>query len=161
MPAEKRDPHRIALGMIETRGVIGTVEAGDAMVKASGVLLVGREYVGGGYATVMCRGDVGSVKAAVEAGAAAARRVGELITVHIIPKPDAQVEWIVPSFEWQWLPPWQKHGRAQPVNFESMTVSELRRLARETPRIGLRGRELNFADKTTLIDALRKAGRGL
>jgi ethanolamine utilization protein EutM len=86
-----------ALGLIETRGLIGSVEAADAMVKAANVVLIGKEYIGAGYVTVMCRGDVGAVKAAVDAGAAAARRVGELISVHVIPRPHAEVERILPK----------------------------------------------------------------
>src|ERR1700736_1532743 len=85
-----------ALGLIETRGLIGSVEAADAMVKAANVVLIGKEYIGAGYVTVMCRGDVGAVKAAVDAGAAAARRVGELISVHVIPRPHTEVERILP-----------------------------------------------------------------
>jgi len=86
-----------ALGLIETRGLIGSVEAADAMVKAANVTLVGKEFIGAGYVTVMVRGDVGAVKAATEAGAAAARRVGELIAVHVIPRPHAEVERILPK----------------------------------------------------------------
>ena len=86
-----------ALGMIETKGLVGAIEAADAMVKAANVHLVGRELVGGGLVTVVVRGDVGAVKAAVDAGAAAAKRVGELISVHVIPRPHAEVEMIVPS----------------------------------------------------------------
>ena len=86
-----------ALGMIETRGLIGAVEAADAMVKTAYVVLVGKEYIGAGYVTVMVRGDVGAVKAATDAGAAAARRVGELISVHVIPRPHAEVERILPK----------------------------------------------------------------
>jgi len=86
-----------ALGMVETRGLIGSVEAADAMVKAANVVLVGKEYIGQGYVTVLVRGDVGAVKAATDAGAAAARRVGELIAVHVIPRPHAEVERILPK----------------------------------------------------------------
>jgi len=86
-----------ALGMIETRGLIGAVEAADAMVKAANVALVGKEYIGAGYVTVLVRGDVGAVKAATDAGAAAARRVGELIAVHVIPRPHAEVERLLPK----------------------------------------------------------------
>ena len=86
-----------ALGMIETKGLIGAVEAADAMVKAANVVLVGKEYIGAGYVTVLVRGDVGAVKAATDAGAAAARRVGELISVHVIPRPHADVERILPK----------------------------------------------------------------
>jgi ethanolamine utilization protein EutM len=86
-----------ALGLIETRGLIGAVEAADAMVKTANVILIGKEYIGAGYVTVMVRGDVGAVKAATDAGAAAARRVGELISVHVIPRPHAEVEKILPK----------------------------------------------------------------
>lgn len=88
-----------ALGMVETRGLVGSVEAADAMVKAANVTLVGKEHVGGGLVTVMVRGDVGAVKAATEAGAAAADRVGELISVHVIPRPHTEVEMILPSVQ--------------------------------------------------------------
>ena len=81
-----------ALGMIETKGFVGAVEAADAMVKAANVVLVGREYIGAGYVTVLVRGDVGAVKAATDAGAAAARRVGELVSVHVIPRPHVELE---------------------------------------------------------------------
>ena len=86
-----------ALGMVETKGLVGAIEAADAMVKAANVLLVGKEQVGGGLVTVMVRGDVGAVKAATDAGAAAAERVGELISVHVIPRPHNEVESILPS----------------------------------------------------------------
>jgi ethanolamine utilization protein EutM len=86
-----------ALGMVETKGLIGSIEAADAMVKAANVVLVGKEYIGAGYVTVLVRGDVGAVKAATDAGAAAARRVGELVSVHVIPRPHAEVEKILPK----------------------------------------------------------------
>jgi microcompartment protein CcmL/EutN len=86
-----------ALGLVETKGLIGSVEAADAMVKAANVVLIGKEYIGAGYVTVMVRGDVGAVKAATDAGAAAARRVGELISVHVIPRPHSEVERILPK----------------------------------------------------------------
>jgi len=85
-----------ALGMIETRGLIGAIEAADAMVKTANVILIGKEYIGAGYVTVMARGDVGAIKAATDAGAAAARRVGELVSVHVIPRPHADVERVLP-----------------------------------------------------------------
>ena len=81
-----------ALGLIETRGFVGAIEAADAMVKAANVKLVGKEKTGSGLVTVMVRGDVGAVKAAIEAGGEAARRVGELVSVHIIPRPHQDVE---------------------------------------------------------------------
>ena len=86
-----------ALGLIETIGLIGAIEAADAMVKTALVTLIGTEQIGAGYVTVMVRGDVGAVKAATDAGAAAARRVGELVSVHVIPRPPADVERILPS----------------------------------------------------------------
>jgi ethanolamine utilization protein EutM len=81
-----------ALGMIETRGLVGAIEAADAMGKAAKVTLMGKEYIGGGYVTVLARGDVAAVKAATDAGAAAARRVGELVSVHVIPRPHEDVD---------------------------------------------------------------------
>ena len=86
-----------ALGMIETKGLVGAIEAADAMVKAANVTLIGKEQVGAGLVTVMVRGDVGAVKAATDAGAAAAENVGELISVHVIPRPHAEVEVILPK----------------------------------------------------------------
>src|SRR6187455_1221086 len=85
-----------ALGMIETRGLIGAIEAADAMVKAANVVVIGKEYIGAGYVTVLARGDVGAIKAATDAGAAAARRVGELVSVHVIPRPHADVDRVLP-----------------------------------------------------------------
>ena len=86
-----------ALGMIETKGLIGSIEAADAMVKAANVKLIGKVHVGGGLVTVMVRGDVGAVKSATDAGAAAASRVGELMSVHVIPRPHEDVEMILPT----------------------------------------------------------------
>ena len=84
-----------ALGMVETRGLIGAVEAADTMVKAANVKLIGKEQVGGGFVTVMVRGDVGAVQAATDAGAEAAKSVGELVSVHVIPRPHSDVEAIL------------------------------------------------------------------
>lgn len=86
-----------ALGMIETKGLVGSIEAADAMVKAANVSLIGKVHVGGGLVTVMVRGDVGAVKAATDAGAAAAERVGELLSIHVIPRPHSDVEMILPN----------------------------------------------------------------
>ena len=92
-----------SLGMIETKGLIGAIEAADAMVKSANVQLVGKEQVGGGLVTVMVRGDVGAVKAATDAGAAAAEKVGELVSVHVIARPHTEVDAILP------------HGRLNPA----------------------------------------------
>ena len=89
----------LALGMIETKGLVGAVEAADAMVKAANVTLIGKVLVGGGLVTVMVRGDVGAVKAATEAGGAAADRVGELLSVHVIPRPHNEVEYTLPTLD--------------------------------------------------------------
>ena len=88
-----------AFGMVETKGLVGAVEAADAMVKAANVKLVGKVHVGGGLVTVFVRGDVGAVKAATDAGAAAAEKVGELISVHVIPRPHSDIEYILPKLE--------------------------------------------------------------
>ena len=85
-----------ALGMIETKGLVGAIEAADAMVKAANVKLVGYEKIGSGLVTVMVRGDVGAVKAAADAGAAAAKKVGEVVSIHVIPRPHTDVEKILP-----------------------------------------------------------------
>ena len=99
-PRQERSRNQMAntnaLGMVETKGLVGAIEAADAMVKAANVQLVGKEQVGGGLVTVMVRGDVGAVKAATDAGAAAAEKVGELISVHVIPRPHAEVDHILP-----------------------------------------------------------------
>ena len=86
-----------ALGLIETKGLVGAIEAADAMVKAANVTLIGKENIGSGLVTVMARGDVGAVKASVEAGASAAKRVGELVSAHVIPRPHDEVEDILPK----------------------------------------------------------------
>ncbi len=90
------EKNTIALGMIETKGLIASIEAMDQMLKAANVKIAGKEHVTGGYVAVMVRGDVGAVKAAVDAGAAAAQRIGELISVHVIPRPHTEVESILP-----------------------------------------------------------------
>jgi len=86
-----------ALGLVETRGLVASIEAADAMVKAANVYLVGKEHVGGGLVTVLVRGDVGAVKAATDAGAAAAQRVGELVSVHVIPRLHSEGQEILPA----------------------------------------------------------------
>lgn len=87
----------IALGMVETKGIVGAIEAADAMVKAANVTLIGKVKIGGALVTVMVRGDVGAVKASVDAGAAAAERVGEIISCHVIPRPHPELEQILPK----------------------------------------------------------------
>jgi microcompartment protein CcmL/EutN len=89
----------LALGLVETKGLVASIEAADAMVKAANVGLIGKVHVGGGLVTVMVRGDVGAVKAATDAGAAAAAKVGELVSVHVIPRPHSDVEFILPTLK--------------------------------------------------------------
>jgi ethanolamine utilization protein EutM len=86
-----------AIGLIETKGLVGSIEAADAMVKAANVKLLGEERIGGGFVTVIVEGDVGAVKAATEAGAAAAKRIGELVSVHVIPRPHEELNKILPA----------------------------------------------------------------
>lgn len=88
-----------ALGMVETKGLVGAIEAADAMVKSANVTLVGYEKIGSGLVTVMVRGDVGAVKASTDAGAAAAEKVGEIVSIHVIPRPHSDVEKILPHME--------------------------------------------------------------
>ena len=90
------NPELIALGMIETKGLIGSIEAADAMVKAAKVELIGHQQIGGGYVTTIVRGDVASVRAAVEAGVRAAEKVGELVSSHVIPRPHKNVDTALP-----------------------------------------------------------------
>ena len=90
---------KLALGMVETRGLIGSIEAADAMVKAADVHLIGKEQIGSGLVTVMVRGDVGAVQAATDAGAAAGSKLGELVSVHVIPRPHGDVEKILPALK--------------------------------------------------------------
>lgn len=96
-PKGEKSMEQKALGMIETRGLVGAIEAADAMVKAANVEMIGKEMIGSGLVTVMVRGDVGAVKAATEAGAAAAKRVGEVVSIHVIPRPHDEVETILPG----------------------------------------------------------------
>ena len=99
-PAVKKEEKRMsqeALGMVETRGLVAAIEAADAMTKSAEVRLVGTEKIGSGLVTVMVRGDVGAVKAAVESGTAAASKLGELVAAHVIPRPHTDVEKILPS----------------------------------------------------------------
>ncbi|MGG7620041.1 BMC domain-containing protein [Bacillus coreaensis] len=90
---------RDSLGMIETKGMVGAIEAADAMTKAANVTLVGYEKIGSGLITVMVRGDVGAVKAATDAGASAAERVGEVVSVHVIARPHSEIERLIPKIE--------------------------------------------------------------
>lgn len=181
-----------ALGMIETRGLVASIEAADAMVKAANVSLQCKEHVGGGLVTVMVRGDVGAVKAAVDAGAAAAERVGELVSVHVIPRPHGEVEGILGSCCEDSAPPpppvpqpdpdpvpeapvselepellsaaeVDEEDPAElgvapeeltPAVLEEMTVVRLRAVARQIGLTSMTRKEIRFAKKEELLDAI-------
>lgn len=188
-----------ALGMIETRGLVASIEAADAMVKAANVTLTCKEHVGGGLVTVMVRGDVGAVKAAVDAGAAAAERVGELVSVHVIPRPAGDLEPIlggsgpeeaepsprppvpapapapapVPEPEpepvtseevpvEETAEPEEETGAADPDHLYTeeemagMTVAQLRTAARTIRIDNMTKKEIRFAKKDELVEAIRK-----
>ena len=174
-----------ALGMIETRGLVAAIEAADAMVKAANVTLLCEERVGGGLVTVLVQGDVGAVKAATDAGAAAAERVGQLISVHVIPRPHQEVGGMlgladpqdpVPAAE---EPPKQPEPKPQPepqpdpeaeeepeeavdasaltpAALEEMTVVKLRAVARQVGLDSMTRKEIRFAKKEELVEALNR-----
>jgi ethanolamine utilization protein EutM len=145
-----------AIGMIETRGLVGAVEAADAMMKAAQVTLLGSDKTGGGLIVVSVSGDVAAVKAAVEAGITAAERVGELFSSHVIPRPDAQT-------------PQLFQNKAQTSNPEDLTFADikatpvrtLRRLARNYPDFPIQGREISKANKQLLVEKFSEYLEGL
>ncbi len=167
-----------ALGMIETKGLVGSIVAADAMLKAANVVLTGRTFVGGGLVTVTVRGDVGAVKAAVDAGASAAGRVGELVSVHVIPRPAEGVEGILdpiggapapacaespcPAAEPAEALPDEKPQIAEtaPASAESLqklTVGKLRSIARNTEGIAMSRRAILYAKKEDLVSQILRA----
>ncbi len=161
-----------ALGMIETRGLVGAIEAADAMIKAANVALIGKVHAEGGLVAVMVRGEVGAVKAATDAGAAAAKMVGELFAVHVIPRPDGEVEAILPRPPAAGPPlpavackcdPLAASAPVPPVfspeDLAALSVGELRRLARSIPDLPIKGRNITLATKAQLLEAIAKAGR--
>lgn len=174
----------IALGMVETRGLVGSIEAADAMLKAARVTLIGNERIGGGYTTVLVRGEVGAVKAATDAGASAAKKVGELVSVHVIPRPHDQVEAILPPLS----PPPEESGdgpapprpKAGPgrggpapaaperlpdaAAAAKLSVADLRHVARliakDDPSFPLKGRRISAANRDEILPlVLRFLGR--
>ena len=145
-----------ALGLIETRGLVGAIEAADAGLKASPVELLGTERVDAALVTVLFSGDTASVKAAVDAGAAAAERVGQLVSVHVIPRPDPQLDALEHDDE-------DGGGsaaapRRSPQRLEEMKVVELRHRARQTQNFPLKGRELSRANRDELLALFRRLG---
>jgi len=174
-----------ALGMIETKGLVASIEAADSMVKAANVRLIGKVHIGGGYVTVMVRGDVAAVKAAVDAGTAAAKRTGEFISVHVIPRPHSEVEAILPEEpglkkdlhkNTEEDPDNSATQKVKPAEVKTVSVSnedgsdvqgsmreldkksvpELRKIAREFNDLTIAGREISKANKSKLLDELRR-----
>lgn len=163
-----------ALGLIEVRGLVGSIEASDAMVKAADVRLVGKIPVGGGLVTVMASGDVGAIKAAVDAGAEAACRVSEVISVSVIPKPHSDIEMLLPRPVYAELlisaeirdvgssgsseRPRKKECTPQKrTELDRLTVNELRKIARATAGVQIKGREISQATKAKLVEELLRA----
>lgn len=147
----------LALGMIETRGLIGAIEAADAMVKASQVRIRSLERITAAYCTVHITGDVAAVRSAVDAGAAAAERVGQLVSTHVIPHPDEAVWGVIGGKR-----PHSSSGgtagntrRGGGRSLDDMTVRELRALARNTPDFPIHGREIAGANKETLLASFK------
>ena len=140
-----------ALGMIETKGLVASIEAADSMVKAANVRLLDKTLVGGGLVTVMVIGDVGAVKAATDAGAAAAERVGELISVHVIPRPHLELSGILTDV----CPQGKKEPDAALSELQEMTVVNLRHYARQIEGLGIAGRDISKANKETLLKEIK------
>lgn len=171
-----------ALGMVETRGLVGSIEAADVMVKTANVALLGTEYIRNGLVTVQVIGEVAAVKAAVEAGAAAAQRVGQLVSTHVIPRPSDEIEYILKQRTPASSPPESltaavqsdvPEGEEEEFDFvasnddaeyksqlDAMTVHQLRTLARNTDGLSIQGREISMANKDVLIHELMKKRTG-
>jgi len=146
-----------ALGLIETRGLVGAIEAADAGVKAASVTLAGREYADAGLVTVAFRGETAAVKAAVDAGAAAAERVGQLVSVHVIPQPDTELD--VLAEEMEEGPAENGNGQAvDPTRLTSMKVVQLRRAARHVSNFPIKGRNLARAGRDEILAGFRQIG---
>ncbi len=170
-----------ALGMVETRGLVASIEAADVMVKTANVSLLGTEYVRDGLVTVQIIGDVAAVKAAVEAGAAAAGRIGQLVSTHVIPRPSDEVEAILkqrtavsaetgsvpeaavsqgPEEEEEFDFVASDDDDEYRIQLDAMTVHQLRSLARTTDGLGIQGREITMANKDVLVHELMKKRAG-
>ncbi len=144
-----------ALGLIETMGFVGVVEAADAAVKAASVDLTVVEKIEGGLVSIQLLGDVGAVQAAVQAGAQAAQRVGQLVAQHVIPNPHDD---LVRAFDLEGTGP--NDPLPENTDLETLSVTQLRRLARQTPALSIQGREISRANRERLIEELRRSGKG-
>ena len=165
-----------ALGMVETRGLVGSIEAADVMVKTANVRLLGTEYIRNGLVTVQIIGEVAAVKAAVDAGAAAAGRVGQLVATHVIPRPSDEVESILVPLraetpgndaDEEYLDLDEEFDFVASADdaeylsqLEAMTVHQLRTLARKTEGLRIQGREISKANKELLVHELMKQRTG-
>jgi len=145
-----------ALGLIETKGLVGAIEAADAMVKAAQVKLIGTEKTIAALITVKVVGEVGAVKSAVDAGAKAAQKVGELISTHIIPRPHEDTEYLVyeESYNPQGVNPADLSSHSQEL--ENLPVRSLRKLARDTANFPIQGREISKANKRLLLQKFKE-----
>jgi len=154
----KPPPGERALGLIETRGLIGAIEAADAMVKAAKVTLIDTERTGGALFTIKIVGEVGAVRSAVDAGAIAAAKVGKLISTHIIPRPNDEVENLLLYDKAAARKPSEKsfRYRISVHDLQKLSVRELRSLARKTEGFPLSGREISNTGKSRLISELQK-----
>jgi len=151
-------PSGQALGLVETRGLIGAIEAADAGTKAADVAFGGREYADAGLVTVSFRGDVAAVKAAVDAAAAAAERVGQLVSVHVIPQPDPELDFLVEELEEGAGNGGGGGGSVDPARLPSLKVVELRGAARRVPNFPLKGRTLAKAGRDEILAGFRQIG---
>ena len=145
-----------ALGMIETKGLVASIEAADSMVKAANVRLIGKVQIGAGLVTVMVRGDVGAVKAAVDAGETAAKRVGEVVSIHVIARPNNDIENLLPSLSVN-LPEDKIDTELDQImkEFEKKSVIELRSITRQLKDTTLSGRQISKANKQKLLDEIK------
>ena len=146
-----------ALGLVETRGLIAAIEAADAMLKAANVQLLGKEITKGALVTIKVVGDTGAVMSSVAAGAAAAERVGELVSSHIIPRPHEELVMVLDDTETaRPVAAPVSAGSLTPETLAAMPVRELRDLARQTAGFGLQGREISSANKEQLLEQFRE-----
>ena len=145
-----------ALGLIETRGLVGAIEAADAGTKAAAVEFAGSEYADAGLVTVYFRGTVAAVRAAVDAGAAGAERVGELVSVHVIPRPHSDLDIISDVSTDSDTPP--ERASVDPARLKSMRVVELRKAARRVREFPIKGREIARANREEILDGFRTLG---
>ncbi len=144
-----------ALGLVETKGLVGAIEAADAMVKAARVKLVGAEKTIAALITVKVVGEVGAVKAAVDAGGRAAERIGELVACHVIPRPHEETEVLVYEQAADDIGRSQRN-RPTLAQLEALPVRELRRLARDFPNFPIQGREISRANKEVLLQGFKQ-----